>query len=201
MVVGINVAARTQDAGRVGASSVGELPSKIYASEELPGRGFARFLNFAFMKLVRTDNSREDFRALVKRLDAHLAVTDEDEHDFYHQYNGLDAIKHVVMAYEGGTPIACGAIKAYDDSTMEVKRMFTAEAARGQGIAVIVLGELEDWAKELGYTRCLLETGKRQPYAVRLYEKCGYRVVPNYGQYAGMENSVCMEKSFTKHPF
>jgi len=149
------------------------------------------------MKLMRTDNSNVDFRSLVKDLDAHLAVTDEDEHDFYHQYNGLDAIKHVVMAYEDDTPIACGAIKAYDDSTMEVKRMFTAEAARGRGVAVKVLDELEAWSRELGYTRCLLETGKRQPYAIRLYQKCGYQVVPNYGQYVGMDNSVCMEKTLS----
>lgn len=146
------------------------------------------------MKLLRTDNTSQDFRDLVVLLDAHLAVTDEDEHDFYHQYNGLDAIKYVVMAYADDQPVGCGAIKHYADGTMEVKRMFTAPAQRGKGIAVEVLNELEAWAKELGYTRCLLETGVRQPYAVRLYEKQGYTRIPNYGQYVGVENSVCMEK-------
>lgn len=146
------------------------------------------------MKLIRTDNSSEDFRALVSLLDAHLAITDEDEHDFYHQYNGLDEIKHVVMAYVGETPVACGAVKHYDKQTVEVKRMFTSAEHRGKGIAMQVLDEMEAWAVELGYHRCLLETGKRQPYAIRLYEKQGYTVVPNFGQYAGMENSVCMEK-------
>lgn len=146
------------------------------------------------MKLIRTDNSSEDFRALVSLLDAHLAVTDEDEHDFYHQYNGLDEIKYVVMAYDGNTPVACGAVKHYDKQRVEVKRMFTSEDYRGQGIAVQVLDDLEAWTVELGYSHCLLETGRRQPYAIRLYEKQGYTIVPNYGQYAGMENSVCMEK-------
>jgi GNAT superfamily N-acetyltransferase len=146
------------------------------------------------MKLIRTDNSSKDFRALVSLLDAHLAVTDEDEHDFYHQYNGLDQIKYVVMAYDGDTPVACGAVKHYDKQRVEVKRMFTSEDYRGQGIAVQVLDDLEAWTVELGYTHCLLETGRRQPYAIRLYEKQGYTIVPNYGQYAGMENSVCMEK-------
>lgn len=146
------------------------------------------------MKLIRTDNTSEDFRALVNLLDAHLAVTDEDEHDFYHQYNGLDEIKYVVMAYDGNTPVACGAVKHYDKQRAEVKRMFTSEGYRGQGIAVQVLDDLEAWAVELGYSHCLLETGRRQPYAIRLYEKQGYTIVPNYGQYAGMENSVCMEK-------
>jgi GNAT superfamily N-acetyltransferase len=146
------------------------------------------------MKLIRTDNSSEDFRALVSLLDAHLAVTDEDEHDFYHQYNGLDEIKYVVMVYDGNTPVACGAVKHYDKQRVEVKRMFTSEDYRGQGIAVKVLDDLEAWTMELGYSHCLLETGRRQPYAIRLYEKQGYTIVPNYGQYAGMENSVCMEK-------
>ncbi len=147
------------------------------------------------MKLQRTTNTNKDFRELVILLDAHLAVTDEEEHDFYHQYNGLDAIKHVVMLYKGDQPLACGAFKEYADGVVEVKRMFTAEAARGQGLAVKVLDELEDWAKEEGYTKAVLETGKRQPYAVRLYEKQGYTIIPNYGQYVGMDNSVCMEKN------
>lgn len=147
------------------------------------------------MKLLRTNNTNKDFRDLIVLLDAHLAVTDEDEHDFYHQYNGLDAIRHVVMLYVEDEPLACGAFKEYSDGVVEIKRMFTAKAARGKGLAVRVLDELEAWATEEGYTKALLETGKRQPYAVRLYEKQGYLTVPNYGQYAGMDNSVCMEKS------
>lgn len=145
--------------------------------------------------MVRTDSSNPDFRNLVKHLDAHLAITDEDEHDFYHQFNGLDTIKHVVAAYEGGEPVACGAFKQYDENTVEIKRMFTAAAVRGQGIAVLVLDELEAWAAAEGYTNAILETGYRQPYAIRLYEKQGYAVIANYGQYAEMENSVCMGKA------
>jgi GNAT superfamily N-acetyltransferase len=146
------------------------------------------------MRLQRTDNSNKDFHALILLLDAHLSVTDEDEHDFYNKYNGLDAIKHVVVLYAEGKPLACGAFKHYEDGTVEIKRMFTDEAARGQGFAVRVLDELETWAREEGYAKALLETGRRQPYAVRLYKKQGYSIVPNYGQYGGMENSVCMEK-------
>ena len=143
---------------------------------------------------TRTDSTNVDFQQLIKLLDAHLAVTDEDEHDFYNQYNGLDEIKHVVVAYAGDTAVACGAVKHYDEQRVEIKRMFTSKDYRGQGIAVQVLDELEAWAVELGYSHCLLETGRRQPYAIRLYEKQGYRIVPNYGQYTGMVNSVCMEK-------
>jgi GNAT superfamily N-acetyltransferase len=58
----------------------------------------------------------------------------------------------------------------------------------------MILAELEKWAGELSCTKCILETGKRQPDAIGLYKKNGYKPVPNYGQYAGVENSVCFEK-------
>jgi GNAT superfamily N-acetyltransferase len=77
---------------------------------------------------------------------------------------------------------------------MEVKRMFVPPASRRKGIAALILAELERWAKDLSATSCILETGKKQPEAIRLYTKCGYHPIPNYGQYAGMENSVCFEK-------
>jgi GNAT superfamily N-acetyltransferase len=72
--------------------------------------------------------------------------------------------------------------------------MYTLPEMRGQGVAGQVLSALEDWACELGYEKCVLETGKKQPEAIRLYEKSGYRRIQNYGQYAGVENSVCFEK-------
>jgi putative acetyltransferase len=91
-------------------------------------------------------------------------------------------------------PVSCGAIKEFDTETMEIKRMFTLESHRGKGIGKQVLTELESWALEMGYSKCVLETGKRLPDAVRLYQKNGYRQIPNYGQYIQMENSICFEK-------
>ena len=144
--------------------------------------------------LKRNDSSHHDFIALVKELDEDLAIKDGDEHSFYAQYNYIDNIKYVVVAYKGTDAVACGAIKEYSHEAMEVKRMFTKPEMRGKGIAASVLHELEKWASELGYTKCVLETGKRQQDAIRLYEKNGYKVIPNYGQYAGRDNSVCFEK-------
>jgi GNAT superfamily N-acetyltransferase len=77
---------------------------------------------------------------------------------------------------------------------MEIKRMYTSLESRGKGIASHVLRELENWASELSYERCILETGQKQPEALRLYEKNGYKVISNYGQYAEIGNSVCFEK-------
>lgn len=145
-------------------------------------------------QLLRTNSTHKDFQALVIELDKDLAIRDGEEHDFYHQFNHIDAIKYVVLAYENEQAVACGAIKEYAGDTMEVKRMFVPLEQRGKGIASLVLAELEVWAKELGYTKCILETGVMQPEAIRLYQKNQYRQIPNYGQYAAVANSVCFEK-------
>jgi GNAT superfamily N-acetyltransferase len=144
--------------------------------------------------LKRTNSQAPDFISLVEELDAYLAEADGEEHAFYHQFNGIDHLRYVVIAYENDVPVACGAIKAFNEKAMEVKRMYTIPSVRGKGLATKVLAELEDWAAELGYPQCVLETGKRQPDAIALYEKNGYQRIPNYGQYIGMENSVCFEK-------
>jgi putative acetyltransferase len=144
--------------------------------------------------IVRTDSANEDFRTLVTALDKDLAIRDGDDHAFFAQYNKIDNIAHVVLAYDGNEPVGCGAIKHYGPGTMEVKRMYVPPARRGRGIAGLVLGELERWAKELDYTTCILETGEKQPEAIRLYSKSNYSVIPNYGQYANVASSVCFEK-------
>lgn len=144
--------------------------------------------------IVRTDSANEDFRTLVTALDKDLAIRDGDDHAFFAQYNKIDNIAHVVVAYDGNEPVGCGAIKHYGPGTMEVKRMYVPPARRGRGIAGLVLGELERWAKELDYTTCILETGEKQPEAIRLYSKSNYSVIPNYGQYANVASSVCFEK-------
>lgn len=150
------------------------------------------------IQTIRTDSSHPDFIALVKYLDAELAERDGTEHSFYDQFNKIISLKHVVVAYEDGKPVSCGAIKESAPKVMEVKRMYTVPEHRGKGIAAIVLRDLETWAQELGYQTCVLETGKRQPEAIRLYEKNGYKRIPNYGQYVGVKNSVCFEKRLRK---
>ncbi|MBO9612633.1 MAG: GNAT family N-acetyltransferase [Dyadobacter sp.] len=144
--------------------------------------------------LRRTDSDDPDFKALVQLLDRDLAERDGADHGFYAQFNKIDKIRQAVVCYENGLPVGCGAIKAFDDQAMEVKRMYVAPNGRKKGIATRVLSELETWAHELGYAQCVLETGKRQPEAIALYEKNGYARTENYGQYAGVENSVCFAK-------
>lgn len=146
------------------------------------------------IQLTRTNSDNPDFIALVALLDAYLAVKDGDDHAFYAQFNKIDALKQVIVAYDGDVAVACGAIKEHGTGEIEVKRMFTKDSHRGKGIASQVLNELELWAKDLNYKKCVLETGKRQLEAVQLYLKNNYRIIPNYGQYIGVKDSVCFEK-------
>ena len=132
---------------------------------------------------------------LVKQLDIDLAERDGKEHLFLDQFNKIDAIKYVVVAYEMEKPVGCGAIKEYKTDTMEIKRMYVAPQSRGKGIAGNLLTALESWAAELLYKRCILETGKNQPEAIGLYLKNGYKLISNYRQYASVQNSICFEKN------
>ncbi|MCB0641863.1 MAG: GNAT family N-acetyltransferase [Phaeodactylibacter sp.] len=146
------------------------------------------------LTLLRTTAEHPDFLNLVRQLDQDLAQRDGAEHAYYAQFNKVDQIRYAVVAYLGEVPVGCGAIKAFDADSMEVKRMYVPPVHRGKGIATQVLQELEAWAKSLGMPYCVLETGKRQPEAIALYTRNGYEITPNYGQYVGVENSVCFRK-------
>ncbi len=144
--------------------------------------------------LKRTNSEDPDFKKLVAALDKDLAHRNGDSNDFFAQFNKTDLIKNVVVAYDNDIPVGCGAMKEFDNATMEIKRMFVMLENRGKGIAVNVLNELEKWAGETGYKRCILETGDKMQEAIALYKKNDFRIIPNYGQYAKVESSYCFEK-------
>ncbi|RZN82130.1 MAG: GNAT family N-acetyltransferase [Winogradskyella sp.] len=144
--------------------------------------------------LIRTTSDNKDFINLVKDLDAYLKVTDGNEHEFYNQFNSLESLSNVVILYKDNAPVGCGAFKKFDESSVEIKRMYVNPNAREKGLGKQILIGLEDWAKEIGFTSCILETGKRQIEAVKFYKKCDYKSIPKYGQYKDMDNSVCFKK-------
>jgi putative acetyltransferase len=146
------------------------------------------------MHCIRTDSTNADFKKLVTELDAELRIRDGDESEFYEQFNKSDSIKYAVVIYQNGIAIGCGALRPYTNNKIEVKRMFVPLEHRSKGIASMVVTELEKWALELGFYHLILETGIRQPEAIRLYTKNGYNSIPNYGQYEGVSSSVCFEK-------
>jgi len=147
------------------------------------------------INLKRTDSSDKDFHSLVEKLNNDLLDRYGELQVFYNQFNKIDNIPNVVIAYMDDKPVGCGCFKKFDDSSVEVKRMFVADEYRGKGIGAAILNELEKWAAELGNKTVVLEMGNKQPEAAVLYKKQGFAVIPNYGQYIGMEEtSICMKK-------
>ncbi len=152
------------------------------------------------IRLLRTDIGNEDFQILVAQLDDDLRQKDGEDHFFFAQFNKLDTIRHVIVAYMKNEAVGCGALRPYSSRVIEIKRMFVLPEYRGQGIASMILSGLENWAQEFGYLFCILETGQKQPEAIRLYQKAGYKRIPNYPPYEQVENSVCMEKTLVIDP-
>ncbi|TDO70411.1 ribosomal protein S18 acetylase RimI-like enzyme [Flavobacterium chryseum] len=145
--------------------------------------------------LKRTNSDDVDFINLVTLLDLDLKIRDGEEHTFYNQFNKIDKIKHVIVFYDNDVALGCGAFREKESDSVEIKRMYVHPDHRKKGIASQVLAALELWAAELNYPYTVLETGKKQPEAIALYEKSGYEIIPNYPPYENVENSVCMKKT------
>ena len=106
-----------------------------------------------------------------------------------------DMAVYYVAFDEANRPLGCGGLRALDAEHGEVKRMYVDPAARGTGVSVAILRRLEEDARGYGWTRLVLETGERQPDAMRFYEREGYHPIPRFGYYADSELSRCYEKS------
>lgn len=145
-------------------------------------------------ELLRTTSEHTDFRKMVNALDADLMIRNGETQNLYHQYNKIDHINHAVVVYAENKPIGCGCFKRFDNETVEMKRMFILPVMRGRQLAAALLQELEKWALEEGFNKAVLETGIRQVEAIRLYSVAGYSLTENYGQYIGMEDSICYRK-------
>lgn len=144
--------------------------------------------------MKRTTSDDDDFGKLVAPLNTYLAILDGEDHAFYAQFNKSNLLKNAVVCYDAATPVGIGAYKEFEPNIAEIKRMYTLPEYRGKGVAKAILNQLELWAKEEGYRVAILETGHLQQDAIGLYQKLGYEAIENFGQYAGVENSICMKK-------
>ncbi len=146
------------------------------------------------INIVITNSLNEDFKKLISKLDDELKDRYGELQKEYDKFNKIEFNENVVIAYNEGIPVGCGCIKEYDIETVEIKRMFVDKDYRGRGISKAILSRLENIAFEKGYKKTILETGIKQQEAIGLYSKQGYKKIENYGQYAGMNSSVCMLK-------
>jgi putative acetyltransferase len=147
------------------------------------------------LTLIRTSNTDPGFKRPINQLDKYLAIVNGDENAFYAPNNILDPLDTAVIAYYNDKPVGCGCFKKFDGNSVEIKRMYVDPEIRGKGIASAILNELEKWAKEKGFVATVLETGVKLDDANALYRKQGYQIIENYGNYIGIENSVCMKKT------
>ena len=97
------------------------------------------------------------------------------------------------VAAEDGELIGCAGWRRHG-AEAELKRMFTAKAARGRGLGRRLLATIEDSARAAGCERVILETGDRQPEAVGLYESAGYARIGDFGFYAGAQGVLSFAK-------
>lgn len=145
--------------------------------------------------LRRTTSNDKNFYTLAKDLDKDLRSRYGNSQDFFDEFNVIKDLETVVIAFDQNKPVGCGCFKILENDTVELKRMFVDEGHRFKGIGVAILNELENWAREIGFNSIVLETGILQPEAIKLYEKSGYQIIPNYSPYEGNELSICMKKS------
>lgn len=149
------------------------------------------------MDYVRTDGKNEDFIENCRLLDMDLdrRVGKQIKREKYEKFNQLDEIRETIVVYDHGRAVGGGAIRRYDDENVELKRVFVHNEYQGQGIGSTLVSLLIEWAAELGYRRMILETGELLAESCAVYKKLGFAVIPNYGPYADMPESLCMAKT------
>lgn len=148
------------------------------------------------MVFYRTNGANADFIENCRLLDMDLdrRVGKKIKRDKYRKYNQLDEIREAIVVYEDNKAIGGGAIRRYDDENVELKRVFVHTEYQGRGIGCRLVSSLIEWAMELGYRRMILETGELLAESCAVYRKLGFEVIPNYGPYVDMPESLCMAK-------
>jgi GNAT superfamily N-acetyltransferase len=151
----------------------------------------------SYTELKRTTTDDPAFIWLVVQLDHELWHELYEDQGTYDQHNKVPGISTALVLYADGPAVACGCFKPFDESTVEVKRMFVVKEQRGKGYAKVILQALEQCATELGYTAAVLETSIHFGTARRLYQSSGYAVIPNYGPYEKLPESICLKKNLS----
>lgn len=147
------------------------------------------------VEILRTNSDNPVFRKLVEELDRDLYGINGEEQGEYDKHNVIDYLDTVVICYKDSKPVGCGAFKELNRDSIELKRIYVNSNYRGKGLSKGIVRELQDWGREQGYTRGVLETGKLQYAAIGLYKSLGFSVIDNYEPYIGLSNSVCMSRT------
>lgn len=132
---------------------------------------------------------------LVEALDRYLLEKYPPESNHLDSIDELSqAHVHFLGAFEGARVVGCGAVKLLDGYA-EIKRIYVAPEKRGTSTASMLLSELENIARSASLRTVRLETGTRQPEALRFFGNCGYARIARFGSYPDDPLSVFMEKT------
>ncbi|MFB9839898.1 GNAT family N-acetyltransferase [Actinoallomurus acaciae] len=106
-----------------------------------------------------------------------------------------DTVVYTAIAVTGdGLPVGHVTLRRAGED-LELKRMYVVPPYRGAGVAGALLRAAEEEARRRGARRIVLQTGDRQPDAVRLYEREGYTPIPILPAYASLWFSRCFAKT------
>jgi putative acetyltransferase len=86
----------------------------------------------------------------------------------------------LLVCWDAGLALGCGAFKRLDVVSCEMKRMFVPQMARGRGSGRALALALLDRARDAGYERMYLDTSVRQTEAIALYRDLGFEEVEPY---------------------
>ncbi len=148
------------------------------------------------IEFKRTDGKNKDFVENCRLLDMDLdrRVGKKIKREKYEKYNQLDEIQEAIVVYNDNKAVGGGAIRRYNNEDIELKRVFVHTKYQEQGIGTKLVSLLIEWAAELGYKRIILETGELLEESCYVYKKLGFKVIPNYGPYVDMPESLCMAR-------
>ncbi len=98
-----------------------------------------------------------------------------------------------VAAFLDEVPVGCGALREYDHTTAQMRRIFVRAEHRRKHVARTIVAHLVAGARELGYGRIMIETGDRQAPAMALYGGFGFQSIEPFGEHRQDATSRCYE--------
>ena len=146
------------------------------------------------LEFIWTDGNNEEFYQFYLETEDYYSsiVGGKKNREGFIPYNLSESISDVLLAYMDGVAVGCAGLKKYNDSDVEIKRVWVEPDYRGRHIATELMDRIEDKAREMAFKRAVLQTRPIMEDAVGLYEKRGYELIGNYPPYDKLEGAICM---------
>ncbi|MBR2991885.1 MAG: GNAT family N-acetyltransferase [Clostridiales bacterium] len=146
------------------------------------------------LEFIWTDGNNEEFHQFYLETEDYYSsiVGGKKNREGFIPYNLSESISAVLLAYMDGVAVGCAGLKKYNDSDVEIKRVWVEPDYRSRHIATELMDRIEDKAREMGFKRAVLQTRPIMEDAVGLYEKRGYELIGNYPPFDKLEGAICM---------